>query len=952
MSDLFISHSSADSAAAREIERRLASHGHRSVFLDFDPELGIAAGQNWERTLYTRLRVCRAVIVLCSDRYLASHWCFAEVALARMTGKHLFTLLIDGLNDATTLPSMLTEQQCIDFRQDPEGGLRRLWRGLRDKGIEKSEARDWNPRDPPYPGLLAFDEGDAAIYFAREHYTDEGIELLNRAHRYGRPRLALLLGASGSGKSSLLRAGLLPRLRRDTSQWIVLDPFRPGIDPLRELSGALARGLRQYGSEFTREAIETRLNAEGGVGLLALANELRLSGPHSGGKVLLSVDQFEELLGHADPAHPANRFIQVVAGALAGDDATLVGIAAMRSDYLDAFQHLPDFANVEFHSLSLGPLSETGLREIIERPAELGAIELERGLSDALLRDTGAADALPLLAFTLRLLWDRHHRTGRITVHDYETMGRLQGAVAAEADRVLEVALRLGPEAELRAALLSMARITEDGTGFARQAVRWDELTAAVQTMLRLFVDHRLLTMRGDGSVEVAHEALFRSWRCLADWLAEDREFMLWHLRVDGAMAEWQRTGEDQGALLHGRVLDEALRWATQRQQALSSAERRFIDTSVAVREAEQLEQQQARERERAQQAALVEAERRNAEQQDRARRTLRRSRMLMVAAAFAAAVLVLVVGRFFYTLDRPVRALAFSADGRTLAVANEDLKVNFWDVTTGKSAAETLTGDPSRTGSWVAAAFSPDRRWLIATSTFSSGGVLWDLDKHSEERWSTGQSGVITRLAFSPDGTLVAAASEDRTVAIWNLRQQRLHLPLLTPSQGAIQAIAFSADGTRLATGGADRTVLLWDVATGRRASELPKDHEDSVSALAFSGDGHWLASGGHDARVRLRDLRAGRSTGAAPLTKYRVEELLFSPDSTQLAAAVYVMRKLFLWRVSDEGLTGEPIEMPEQPAQFAFSPDGKLLAVGTERGLVELWDMTTRRPTGMSLE
>jgi WD40 repeat protein len=324
---------------------------------------------------------------------------------------------------------------------------------------------------------------------------------------------------------------------------------------------------------------------------------------------------------------------------------------------------------------------------------------------------------------------------------------------------------------------------------------------------------------------------------------------------------------------------------------------------------------------------------------------------MLMVLAAVVVAALVLAVLRIGYTLDRPVRALAVSAVGRTLAVANEDLRVKFWDVTTGEPAAEELAGDPSMAGSWVAAAFSPDRRRLIATSTFSSNGVLWDLDKRSEEEWSTGQAEAITRLAFSPDGTLVAAASEDRTVAIWNLRQQRLHVPLLKPSQGAIQAIAFSADGTRLATGGADRTVLLWDVATGRRAAELPKDHEDSVRALAFSRDGHWLASGGNDARVRLRDLRAGRSTGTAPPTEYPVEELVFSPDGTQLAAAVYVMKKLFLWRVTDDGLTGEPIEMPEQAAQFAFSPDGKLLAVGTDRGSVELWDMTTRRPTGKSL-
>lgn len=952
MSDLFISHSSADAANAREVERQLAEHGHRSVFLDFDPERGIVAGQSWERTLYSRLRACRAVIALCSDTYLASQWCFAEVALARMNGKHVFTLLIDGLSEATVLPPMLTEQQCIDLRREPEVGFRRLWRGLREKGIEKSEARDWNPRDPPYPGLLAFDEPDAAIYFAREREADEGVEYLNRAHRFGRPKLMLVLGASGSGKSSLLRAGLLPRLRRDSSQWIVLDPFRPGVHPIRELSGSLARSLRGAGSMLTREAVEYRLETEGGAALLSLGDEIRLSGSQTAAKLLLSIDQFEELLGHADPAHPANRFMHALGTALAGSESTLVCMAAMRSDYLDALQHHPDVAAIEFQSLSLGPLTEAGLREVIERPAELGAIELERGLTDTLLRDTGTADALPLLAFTLRLLWDRHHGSGRIAAENYEAIGRLQGAVAAEAERVLDVALRLGTESELREALVSLARITEDGSSFVRQAVRWDELPTTVHPMLRMFVDHRLLTVRGDGSIEVAHEALFRSWRRLADWLEQDREFMLWHRRLGAGLTEWQRTGEDDDALLHGRAIDDAQRWAAQRPQTLTPDERRFVEASGAARDLEQREQQRLREHEQAQQAALVDAERRHTEEQKRSRRSERRSRVLMGVVVAVTVILVLVGGRIFSTHDRPVRALAFSADGRTLAVAKEDLKVKFWDVATGKPAAKELSGDATMTGSWLAAAFSPDLKWLIATSTFTAGGVVWNLDKRVEERWSTGQTGVMTRLAFSPDGRLVAVASEDRTVAIWNLADQRLHVPLLTPSQGAIQAIAFTADGSRLATGGADRSVVLWQVATGRKMEELPKDQEDSVSALAFSANGRWLASGGNDARVRLRDLRAGRSVGAAPATEYRVEEVVFSRDGSRLAAAVYVMRKLFLWRVSEDGLNGSPIAVTERPADFAFSPDGKLLAVGTERGTVELWDMATNRQTGASLD
>ena len=216
MSVLFISHSSSDNDVARELEEQLARQGHHSVFLDLDPEKGIVAGQSWEQTLYAKLRACRAVVALCTDSYLKSHWCFAEIALARMEGKHIFTLLADPFGEQTKLPSILTETQYIDLRTNKEDGYGRLWRGFKEKGIEAAEAREWNPKDPPYPGLLAFQEKDAPIFFGRERETDEGVELLNSVRRQGHPHLVMTLGASGSGKSSLVSAGLLSE---DVAQW-------------------------------------------------------------------------------------------------------------------------------------------------------------------------------------------------------------------------------------------------------------------------------------------------------------------------------------------------------------------------------------------------------------------------------------------------------------------------------------------------------------------------------------------------------------------------------------------------------------------------------------------------------------------------------------------------------------------------------------------------------------
>ena len=214
MSELFISHSSADGAISVKLWRRLKEQKHESVFLDFDPEKGIVAGQSWEQTLYHRLRDCRAVLAVCTNNYLGSHWCFAEIALARMEGKQIFALLADPDLDPKSLPSILLERQYIDLCQDEEKGFSQLWRAFREHGIAASLDSSWDRTQSPYPGLLAFEEKDAAVFFGRDDEIADGIELLNSVRRQGFPPLVMTLGASGSGKSSLVRAGLFRAVGR------------------------------------------------------------------------------------------------------------------------------------------------------------------------------------------------------------------------------------------------------------------------------------------------------------------------------------------------------------------------------------------------------------------------------------------------------------------------------------------------------------------------------------------------------------------------------------------------------------------------------------------------------------------------------------------------------------------------------------------------------------------
>jgi hypothetical protein len=215
LSAIFISHSSKDADLAKDLQRRLAERNHHSVFLDLDPEKGIVGGQSWERTLYRKLRACRIVIALCTDHYLGSNWCFAEIALARMEGKQIIALQAAPLLSAhAAMPAILTQDQFIDLRARSDEGFARLWRSLREFDFV-SVAGEWDPKQPPYLGLSAYQEKHAPVFFGREVESLAGIELLER----GAPSLVMVLGASGSGKSSLVLAGMLPRRRSRETNW-------------------------------------------------------------------------------------------------------------------------------------------------------------------------------------------------------------------------------------------------------------------------------------------------------------------------------------------------------------------------------------------------------------------------------------------------------------------------------------------------------------------------------------------------------------------------------------------------------------------------------------------------------------------------------------------------------------------------------------------------------------
>ncbi len=914
MSTLFISHKAAekDNRVAQQIVARLEEQeGHKSVFLDLDPEKGIVGGRSWEQTLYRKVRACRAVVALLSNQYLKSHWCFAELALSRMERKHLIALEIEEL-DPKLIPQILTGVQRINFHADPEDGFKRLFRSLEDLDL-LGVSGEWSPNQCPYLGLRTYEEKHAPLFFGRGEETAEGVRLLGR----GAPGLFMVLGSSGSGKSSLVRAGIVPRLRREEDRWLIVGPFRPRLDPFAELADALEGAWEDYATKKAKEEAKSagvrarwrqRLGAGAGRGeapaepgsaaaldadervhrllaqleelagapptaggepfrsfldlsleelreifagkavartaaapasgvptLVEIADELRRASGRKGASVLVIVDQFEELLGRGAPADAAGAFLGRMREAIEYLDRPLMVLGTMRSDFLELFQRNPELAGIDFQKISVGPMGRQGMRRVIKEPARLGAVEVSDELVEQLLDDTGTPDALPLLSFTLAALWEKRDEEGRLSADRYKLMGGLHGAVAREAQDLLD-ALDEAEQERLREAFLEMAR-TEDGR-YARRPVPWShEKISRVEPVLRKFLERRLLVTSqvegGESTVEVAHEALFRSWPPLKGWLDQHRsEFLLKEQLARDADA-WEESGRPASMLWRGGRLAQAV----ELMESLSDVQREFVQTSDDVAQEERRKEEERRRRE-LEQARRLEREQRRA------------ARFFRALGALAFVGLLVVAGFLWYAVEKRREA----EDQARVAVAR-----NWVDQDPTRAALVLLeVGDPEKAAATVE----------LLSRALREPLSLAELRGHADE---------VKAVAFDPRGERLVSASADRTARIWRIRPDGTPMPtaggdvepvaLVHPDH--VLAAAFSPDGARVITGCKDGAARIWNAdgspldsngggegdEGGRRVEvrSLVLLHGGEVTSAAFSPDGRRIVTGSTDGTARL---------------------------------------------------------------------------------------------------
>ena len=590
MARVFISHSSKDADEATRLVEWLRQQGFDGAFLDFDKYSGIPPGADWERTLYREIARAEAIILVLTTNWFSSKWCFAEFTQARALGKSIFPLIESPAGETFVAPDI----QHLDLRKDREGGLERLAAELTRIALDSRGEFPWDSTRSPFPGLLAYDEADAAIFFGRDDDIRRLIERLNARRAQGGIKLIALLGASGSGKSSLIRAGVLPRLKRDKHNWIVLPPFRPQTHPLDELGQAIAQALGPNGSwRNVRDGLSTESPERF---LSGLARDLRASYAANNARILISIDQSEELAGMADPAE-ARKFWTLL-NAILSEQLPFIVLLSLRSDYLVQLQQAPGLTAL-FEEFSLKPLPLERVRDLIEGPARIVGLSVDNGLITAVIKDVQTDDALPLLAFALRELYDRFAKSGGLTLEGYHSLGDdkehlspLENAVRQRADAVLAEA-KPSPEhiqALKDAFVPAMVRVNSDGEYTRRQA-RIESISQQARPLIERLVNARLLIQRherGAAVVEVAHEALLHKWPLLRCWLDDVREVLIGKQWLEQDLHDWQEAEEAKKveALLAGIKLTRARDWLVRYPQHLSDPERKFIELSIAQRDA------------------------------------------------------------------------------------------------------------------------------------------------------------------------------------------------------------------------------------------------------------------------------------------------------------------------------------------------------------------------------
>lgn len=852
----------------------------------------------------------------------SDHSPFASALLAALDGS------------APQIPDLVTATRLYVYLRDAiettEPGSRRQTPGLyplrkHDKGeyifqpraarISLEAAPPLDSERNPYRGLTSFDEAHHALFFGRTRV----VEALDAA--VVREPCTFVVASSGAGKSSLVKAGLLPRLR--LRNWQIAPIMRPAEDPIAALEHALASVVSPHTSPLSDRL--ARWHAE-----------------HPERHFVIIIDQLEELSTMCRDEVRRQGFLDELAGLIVRHGAWLRIVATLRADF-EPFVRTR-WGGPPVPSFPVPRLRPDELRDIIERPAELRAVFFEDRLVDEILASVeGQPEVLPLLSHVLSELYascaSPGNRSRTLTREAYDQLGGVAGAIAKSAQAIYDDLV--GRDGRFATSVRNvMLRLVESGPGpLARRRVRLAELeyadlveTARVRTVVDRLIDARLLLASSEPQgafVEPAHDAVLREWELVERWLDASRA--TWDIQRDvmWAAQTWHRGARNDRQLW---VKDPRLSAIAPHVAAsdgwLDRVELEFVRRSLQVRRAQQRRLTVVVSSVIAVLAALAIVA---WTLRGRAETRLVENRRLL-GASFTEQ------GRRFVVDEQPLRGLKFLADARSLGADTPPLRRVF------ATATQALWTTLVRHGAGVAmAVFSPDGK-RFATASYDGTARVWDTVSGAPITPPLVHGDAMVSVKFAPDGGTLITASRDHTANLWDARTGERKRKIPHPS--FVLSAEITRDGRWLVTSCEDGLVRVFDAATGEPSGGVPMRHAAGVKLAITSPDSRHVLAASHDGKIKLWDLTT--STIVAEVEHFTVETLAFSPTGDRFAttgsdqgnskptARIWSMTG----RLVAEVAHGGPISVAR------FSPDGQRLATASNDGTARVWDAVTGKP------
>jgi WD40 repeat protein len=925
-------------------------------------------GNSDEEELRVAIRNASAVVLVISGQTRRSRAVKEEISIAQMYQHPIYLFWMQGDSLEEVIPTNCKGLPFFDARAEryPQALQelaqifdQRLPSLSLDLSSEKraSSSKIAKSRNP-YKGLRAFRSEDAADFFGRDRLIDELIGQIRRRlttnmsiDEEARARLIAVTGPSGSGKSSLVMAGLVPQLQQGallgSQNWVYLDIILPGTHPL----GTLAVALTKLFPERTSENILYDLQGDSRRGLhLLLTGYTKQANKH----VFLVIDQCEELFTLTATEEERKCFLDLLVTATTEPHGPLFAVLAMRADFYGRLLLYPELARlIETSHLTVYPLDIQEQRAVIEQPAHLPDVQVrfEDNLVGELLFDIREqAGALPLLQFTLDRLF-RERQGWMLTLRAYADMGGVVGALTGHADEMYNNLPSENHQKLAQALFFRLMHLERLEKSVTKRRIPLSALTLidpqkteVLANVREIFTDGRLLTTNtiGDVStVEVSHEVLIDKWERLQEWLHKEQDTLHLQQTIGEDAIEWKRYDHSPDRLYRGDQLVEALLWRNTHFPNID--EDAFLQASV--------EEEQYRETQQ--------------EQQQRYTRRVVVTGIIVGTLGLGGSglgLLAFIRGRnsqapyriiqatpspksLPYAMNShslSVKCAAWSPDGKRIAFTGSDQLVQIWDVSSGALLRIYVPQRSAGLGDYGIdhVAWSPDGR-RIASANNSKSVDIWDANTGKSLFIYEGHRDGVFSLAWSPDGKSIVSAGADHLVQVWDASNGSSLIPSL-PIGGLVYSLAWSPDGKSIVSAGADHLVQVWDASNGSYIFSH-SGHTNIVTSVAWSPDSKRIVSSSIDATIQVWGVSSGNPIYVNHTSG--VNCVNWSPDGRRLVSAGKD-KMVQIWNANNGASLCSYEGHTSAVNSVAWSPDSKHVVSAGGDGTAWVWDLSNGSP------